>query len=50
MTPAPPAEDAAATAAAAAQQPTPRAFKPYGSPPPFDLDAEKDSFDTWFKR
>jgi hypothetical protein len=38
---------AAAAANAAPQQPIvnpPRAFKPYGSPPSFDLEAERDSF------
>lgn len=28
----------------------PRAFKPYGSPPPFDLEAERDSFPVWEER
>ncbi|KAI9555009.1 hypothetical protein GHT06_020302 [Daphnia sinensis] len=27
-----------------------RAFKPYGSPPPFDLEAERDSFPVWEER
>ncbi|XP_046653821.1 uncharacterized protein LOC124344350 [Daphnia pulicaria] len=41
---------AAAAANAVPQQPIvnpPRAFKPYGSPPPFDLEAERDSFGVW---
>ena len=56
---------AAAAAAALAQAPPPvapppvapppvapvtRAFKPYGSPPPFDLEAERDSFPIWEAR
>jgi hypothetical protein len=44
---------AAAAANAAPQQPIvnpPRAFKPYGSPPPFDLEAERDSFGVWEER
>ena len=28
----------------------PKAFKPYGSPPPFDLEAERDSFSVWLER
>jgi hypothetical protein len=44
---------AAVTGAAALQAPPanpPRAFKPYGSPPPFDLEAERDSFAVWEER
>jgi hypothetical protein len=44
---------AAAAANAAPQQPIvnpPRAFKSHGSPPPFDLEAERDSFDVWEER
>ena len=47
---------AAAAAAALAAAPgaaaaiPPRAFKPYGSPPPFDLEAERDSFAVWEER
>jgi hypothetical protein len=44
---------AAAAAAAAHQAPPvnpPRAFKPYGSPPPFNLEAERDSFPVWEER
>jgi hypothetical protein len=26
------------------------AFKPYGKPPPFDLDEYKDSFELWHKK
>jgi hypothetical protein len=26
------------------------AFKPYGTPPPFDLDEYKDSFELWHKK
>ncbi|KZR99362.1 Uncharacterized protein APZ42_004799, partial [Daphnia magna] len=40
-------------APAAVQQATanpPKAFKPYGSPPPFDLEAERDSFPVWMER
>jgi hypothetical protein len=45
------ANAAVGAANAALAAPTrPRAFKPYGSPPPFDLEAEKDSFDTWVRR
>ncbi|KAI9549418.1 hypothetical protein GHT06_004650 [Daphnia sinensis] len=47
---------AAATAAVAAAAPVgnpaiqQRAFKPYGSPPPFDLEAERDTFPIWEER
>jgi hypothetical protein len=44
---------AAAAANAAPQQPIvnpPRTFKPYGSPPPFDQEAERDSFGVWEER
>jgi hypothetical protein len=41
---------AAAGAAPAAAVNPPRAFKPYGSPPPFDLEAERDSFAVWEER
>ena len=33
-----------------APAPQHRAFKPYGSPPPFDLEAERDSFPIWEER
>ena len=42
-----------AAAAAAKQQVAAnplRAVKPYGSPPPFDLDAEQDKFSVWLER
>jgi hypothetical protein len=44
--------DAIAAAAAHQAPPVnpPRAFKPYGSPPPFDLEAERDSFPVWEER
>jgi hypothetical protein len=28
----------------------PKAFKPYGSPPRFDLDEYKDSFELWHQQ
>ena len=40
---------AAGGAVGGAVQP-PRAFKPYGSPPTFDLEAERDSFAVWEER
>ena len=39
---------AAATQPAAAD--SAKAFKPYGSPPPVDLEAERDSFPVWLER
>jgi hypothetical protein len=41
---------ALAVAPAAAAAIPPRAFKPYGSPPPFDLEAERDFFAVWEER
>ena len=41
---------ALAVAPAAAAAIPPRAFKPYGSPPPFDQEAERDSFAVWEER
>ena len=40
---------AVAALAGAAPAGIDRPFKPFGSPPPFDFDEYKDSFEVWFK-